>query len=157
MILELILDKLGAILKKQRYVFSFFIVTVYSWAVKRISQGLFGEELPMFISAMVMCLFSLPITALCLFLVKDIDKKRRWLLVFLSTYIFPAALWYVISRVAYIWSSYLGGEFFLCLSLYLGGMSNALWSVGIGTASVITVILYKILGGKNEDPRNDTK
>ena len=143
--------------KKYKYVALTVFPVIYVGVLRYLIGLIFKNGAPTFVVAPVIAVFSLVITFLCLFSIKDTSKSNKYT-IFATLYISPALIWFLISRVAYIWNSYLDGNFFISLSIYFSALDNALWSLGFSTASLITVILYKFfMGGKNEDPRGNKK
>ena len=143
--------------KKHPYPLVFSLSVVYLWGTRHLFSCFFDINAPAYITAPILCVFSAFLTVVLLYFIKALDKKWKKALAFFCIYAFPPLFWYLVSRGAYIWNSYLGGELFYSLSLYITGIENALWGLGMSAASILTVTLYKFVGGKNEDPRNDSK
>ncbi len=151
------MGKICGFFKKYPYLPVFFVLVVYTSALRSLLSYFFGMDTEVYITAPLLCVFSVFLTVLLLFFSKNLDKKWKKVLLCLCIYVLPPLFWYLVSRGAYVWNSYLGGEFFHSLSLYITGIDNALWGLGMSAASFLTIILYKLIGGKNEDPRNDSK
>ena len=140
------MDKLQ-FLKRYKYPFCILFPTLYIGLLSFLYQLIFKDGMPIYVSAPITAVISLPITFLCLYLGNGVSKLAKWA-VFALLYPAPVLFWYIVSRAAYVWNSYLGGSFFLSLSIYLSAFKCAVWYIGIAVSSLLTVILFKLFGRK---------
>ena len=98
----------------------------------------FLSDLPIYITAPLWCLMSLPLTVICIYIKKMTSRVVAVLPMYLAIPVISA----ILTAATYISSSYFYGDFFISAQLFFSGLLLYVFSVFTGLCSVVTVFIY---------------
>ena len=116
----------------------FFISFFYSAFISYISQVFLPHTI--YVTSPLMCLFSLPLSGICIWFFKNGTKKLKLLI---CLCLLPSVSWLLCAGAVYAYSSFFGGEFFFSLSLFMYSLTSSASSAILGAASLLTLLIYK--------------
>ena len=94
------------------------------------------------ITSLMMCGASLPVSIVFILFLKNGKRPFRCIM---FLYIIPLGLVWLFAASVYVYSSFLGGDFFISLHLFTNALAWGGACLGIATASSFTVLLFKLL------------